>query len=172
MARPFCCSRRWCDEGATPPYPLRRAFKAPPREPLSSCSCGHFLSLRFLFGEYLSNGEVDSRVRCTKWRRAKRRRKRWTDARGRRGKKDGKGRGGGREGRRWRKNEAEEEEEDREKEAKEKRAEETHERWIIVKRGKLVVDYSDSNDRVWEFLFSFSFRCPECTYKNAFLSSL
>lgn len=55
-----------------------------------------------------------------------------------------------------RKNEAEEEE-DREKEAIEKRAEETHERWIIVKRGKLVVDYSDSNDRVWEFFFFFFF---------------
>ena len=61
--------------GATPPYPLRRAFKAPPREPLSSCSCGHFLSLRFLFGEYLSNGEVDARVRCTKWRTMQRRKR-------------------------------------------------------------------------------------------------
>lgn len=37
-----------------------RAFKAPPREPLS-CSCGHFLSLRILFSEYLSSVQVDAR---------------------------------------------------------------------------------------------------------------
>lgn len=73
-----------------------------------------------------------------------------------------------REGRRWRKNEAEKE--DREKEGKEKRAEETHERWIIVKRGKLVVDYSDSNDRVWEFFFFFLFCCPENALIRPFLS--
>ena len=141
-ASPFCCSRRRAASAVLSPASSRGAF-------VLLLVRGHFLSLRFLFGEYLPGAEVDARSVRTNWRtpvhRRPRKEKGTDDICWHTGKERRAGRNEDRLGRVWR----EETEETARKEAERRRKRNARKKlkWNEQKRHTSCDDSSQKEER-------------------------